>query len=90
MAPFREVFSLADVEEYVLNRLVPLTGNRKVPRHDPSGKQRKTSFVFDKTVPNLIQAAKNQNPRGFPAGWKERLPSVLHLDWRDHLPVPAG
>ena len=38
---------------------------------------------------NLIQAAKNQDPRGFPAGWKERLHSVLHSDWRDHLPVPA-
>ena len=68
---------------------VPLTGAQKVPRCDPSGKQRKSSFVFEKTVLNLIQAAKNQDPRGFRAGWKGRLPSVLHSDWRGHLPVPA-
>ena len=89
-APLREVFNLTDVKEYVLNSLVPLTGAPKVPRCDPCGKQRESSFVFEKTVFNLIQAAKNQDPRGFPAGWKERLPSVLHSDWRDHLPVPAG
>jgi len=88
-APLREVFNLTDVKEYVLNSLVPLTGAPKVPRCDPCGKQRESSFVFEKTVFNLIQAAKNQDPRGFPAGWKERLPSVLHSDWRDHLPVPA-
>jgi hypothetical protein len=89
MAPFREVFCLTDVEEYVLNRLVPLTREPKVPRCDPSGKPSKNSSVFEKTVLDLTKAAKNQDPWGFPAGWKERLPSVLHSDWRDHLPVSA-
>ena len=73
----------------MLNSLIPLTGAPEVPRCDPRGKQGKGPFVFEEIVYDLTQAAKNQDSRGFSVGWKERLPSVLHSDWRDHLPFPA-
>ena len=74
MAPYREAFNLTDVEEHVLNRLIPLTRAPKVPRGVSRGTQGKGPLVFKEIVYELTQAAKNQDSRGFPGGWWERLP----------------